>query len=54
MIQTSIQWREFRKHQRKVEKAVDKAKELWICKVATEGEAAVKDGRVRWCCIRRL
>ena len=45
---------EFRKRQRAVKKAVCKAKEDWICRVASEGEAAVKDGRARWDCIRRL
>ena len=34
--------------------AVDKAKEDWICRVAREGEAAVKDRRARWDSIRRL
>ena len=35
-------------------KAVIKAKEEWIKKVASDAEAAVKDGRVRWNCIHRL
>ena len=34
--------------------AVNKAREEWICRVACEGEAAVKDGRTRWNNIRRL
>ena len=37
-----------------MKKAVDKAKEEWVCRVATEGEEAVKDGRTRWKCIRKL
>ena len=37
-----------------VKKAVDRAKETWIRKVAKEGEAAKKDGKMRWDCIRRL
>ena len=37
-----------------VKKAVDRAREGWIRKVATEGEAAMKDGKTRWECIRRL
>ena len=44
----------FRKCQRMVKKAVDKAKEKWILTIATEGEEAVKDGRVRWNCVHRL
>ena len=46
--------KEFRQQQRKVKKAVDRAKEVWIRKVAQEGEAAKKDGRTRWECIKRL
>ena len=46
--------KEFRKHQRLVKRAVDKAKEDWICRVAKEAEVAVKDGRVRWERIRSL
>ena len=46
--------KEFRKHQRIVKKAVEKAKEDWICRVAKEAEAAVKDGRARWDSIRRI
>ena len=46
--------KEFRQQQRNVKKAVDRAKEKWIRKVALEGEAAKKDGRTRWECIRRL
>ena len=40
--------------QRAVQKAVNKAKEEWIKKVASDAEAAVKDGRVRWNNIHRL
>ena len=56
MIQcnTSANWKEFRRHQRKVKVAVDNAKEEWICRVAKEGEAAKKDvaqgGRVSGSC----
>lgn len=46
--------KEFRRHQRLVKRAVDKANEDWICGVAKEAEAAVKDGRTRWERIRRL
>lgn len=46
--------KEFRRHQRLVKRAVDKAKEDWICRVAKEAEAAVKDGRTRWERIRSL
>lgn len=45
---------EFRKLQRKVKKAVDKARDQWIAKVAADGEAAVKDGKTRWESIRKL
>ena len=51
---TSANRKEFRRHQRVVKAAVDKAKEDWICRVAMEGEAAVKDGRTRWDSIRKL
>lgn len=37
-----------------MKRAVDKAKEEWVCRVATQGEAATKDGQTRWKCIRRL
>ena len=46
--------KEFRYRQRVVKRAVDKAREDWIRKVAMEGERAVKDGKTRWECIRRL
>ena len=46
--------KEFRQQQRKVKRAVDQAREYWIRRVALEGEAAVKDGKTRWDCIRRL
>ena len=44
----------FRQHQRAVKKAIDKAREEWICRVATLGEKATKDGQTRWKCIRML
>ena len=44
----------FRKLQHLLQKAVSNAKREWILKVATEGEEAVKDGRNRWDCIRKL
>ena len=47
-------WKEFRKHQRIVKKAVEKTKEDWICRIAKEAEVAVKDGHARWDSIRRL
>ena len=34
----------FRRRQRIVQRAVDRAREEWITRVAREGEAAVKDG----------
>ena len=37
-----------------MQKAVSNAKREWILKVAAEGEEAVKDGRTRWDCIRKL
>ena len=43
-----------RRHHRLVKKAVDKAKEDWICRVAKEAEAATKDGRTRWERVRSL
>jgi len=33
---------------------VVKAKKNWVNKVATEGEAARRDGQIRWGSIRRL
>ena len=45
---------EFRRQQRLVKKAVDKAKEEWMCQVAQECEEAVKNGRTRWESIRKL
>lgn len=56
MIQSNTvsRCKEFRKHQRKVKVAVDKAKEEWITRTAQEGEKAVKDGRTRWKSIRKL
>ena len=44
----------FRRRQRLVQKAVAEAKEKWICTLASDAEAAVKDSRTRWECIRRL
>ena len=37
-----------------VRKAVVKSKENWVDKVATKGEAARRDGQVRWGSICRL
>ena len=37
-----------------MQKAVSNARREWILKVATAGEEAVKDGRTRWDCIRKL
>jgi len=45
---------EFRRRQRVVKKAVDKAGQDWIRRVAMEGEAAKKNGRTRWNSTRRL
>ena len=42
--------KEFRQQQRTVKKAVDVAKEEWICKVADEAENDKKDGCQRWMC----
>ena len=44
----------FKRLQQMVKKAVVKAKENWVNKVATEGEAARRDGQVRWGSIRQL
>ena len=46
--------KEFRRQQRLVKRAVDKAKEDWICRVDKEAEVAVKEGHTRWDSIRRL
>ena len=46
--------KEFRKQQRTVKLAVDKAKEEWIKHIASEGEKEKKDGRTRWNNIRKL
>ena len=46
--------KEFRKQQKIVKSAVDKAKEEWIKRIASEGEKAKKDGRTRWDSIRKL
>ena len=46
--------KEFRRHERTAKKAIDKAKEERVCRVATQGEKAAKDGRTRWICISRL
>ena len=54
MLSSVAAKREFRRCQRVVKRAVDKAKEEWIRKVATECEEVVKDGRTRWNSIRRL
>ena len=56
MLRTNSQAarKEFRQQQRTVNRAVDKAKEEWIRRVAMEGEAAVKDGRTRWESIRKV
>ena len=51
---TTADRKKFRRHQRLVKRAVDKAKEEWICRVAKEAEVAVKDGRIRWERVRRL
>ena len=45
--------REFRWWQRRVKKAVDKARVDWILKVATEAQEAAQDGKTRWECIRK-
>ena len=37
-----------------MKKAIDIAKEEWVCRVATQGKEAAKDGQTRWICIRRL
>ena len=44
---TATDRKEFRKHQRIVKKAVEKAKKACLCRVAKEAEAAVKDGHTR-------
>ena len=46
--------KEFRKQQRIFKLAVDKAKEEWIRRIASEGEKVKKDGRTRWDSIRKL
>ena len=56
MIQsdTIASQKEFRRHQRIVKEAVDKAKEQWIRNTTQEGEKAVKDRQTRWKSIRKL
>ena len=51
---TAADRKEFRRQQRIVKRAVDEAKEEWICRVAKEAEAAAKDGCTRWDRVRRL
>ena len=46
--------KEFRRNQRIVKRAVDTAKEDWICKVASDAEKAKKDSHQRWMCVRQL
>ena len=45
--------KEFRKQQRIVKLAVDKGKEEWIKRIASEGEKAKKDGKTKWNRIRK-
>ena len=51
---TAADRKEFRRQQRIVKRAVDEAKEEWICRVAKEAETAAKDGCTRWDRVRRL
>ena len=44
---TATDWKDSRKYQRTAKKAMEKAKEDWMCRVAREEEAAVNDGRAR-------
>ena len=37
-----------------VKRVVDRAREVWIRRVAMEGEAAVKDGKTQWESVRKL
>ena len=46
--------RSFRKQQRIVKAAVEKAKEEWIFQLVKDAERARKDGQQRWKCIRQL
>ena len=46
--------REFRKCQRTVKAAVDKAREHWILKVANEAKSAMSKGNVQWECMKKL
>ena len=46
--------RAFRKQQRIVKAAVEKAKEEWIFQLVKDAERARKDGQQRWKCIRQL
>ncbi|XP_062515789.1 uncharacterized protein LOC134191212 [Corticium candelabrum] len=50
---TTVNQKEFKRQQRLMKRAVDKAKEDWICRVAKEAEVAVKDGHTSWDRIRR-
>ena len=53
-VGTRLRRKTFRNLQRMVQEAVVKAKEDWVNKVAAEGEAARRDGQVRWGSIHRL
>ena len=55
LVTNSVKARkECRQQQQKVKKAVNQTRKHWIRRVALEGETAVKDGKTRWECIRRL
>ena len=51
---TEASRREFRSQQRKVKKAVDAAKEEWVCRVAESAEKDSRKGRVCWKSIKKL
>ena len=51
---TTANRKAFRRQQRVVKSAVDRAKEEWMRKVTSDAEKAKKDGKLRWRCIRQL
>ena len=51
---TQANRRDFRSHQRLVKKAVDAAKETWVCRIAQSAEKDSRRGRVCWKSIKKL
>ena len=51
---TTASRKAFKRQQRLVKTAVDKATEEWMSKVVDDAETAKKDGHLCWKCIRQL